>query len=621
MASGGSSPHEGRKRKKKSDGSLRGKSGTTDESQAQADIDKLTSAGHSALKQGDCLEALNCFKKAYKAAVEIKETKVHRACAFNLGAAYVEAGKPQKGIDFLRKAQPGEKRERVADLQYNLGVAHEVLEDQAQAAGHYLQAAQLYRSQGDGSSEGDTCMKLARCHIRMKDWSQAAEVFRRAAESYRVAGRLDSAAVALKQTSTHMLQSESFSSEDVIGALSQCLELSVSLTDQHSLVLSVLCMVMSGLVSAFWTTGKLYNELGLSFSQLKLFGEAAECYEQALPLVRSKPRRLAVVLQNLGAVHNTLGQYQQALDFHREAAALHGSQGSRRAQGRCFSNLAFALTQLGELEEAGESYLHALQAFKDTEDYMGQWQACEGLGEIRLQLRDPDKATLYYKQALGMLSKCKDSDGSVQERLVNKLSQALQLRLALQQRGPFPRRANQNRSFHSQPRRLTDMNGGEPFQSHPLRKNQLNDHKVENGFLVGAAASSLGSGGEQRPHGETVMLHTQSNSRPEPPHTQPPDHLSVLPETNRNLNNTYEQPDGQNLDPPQSDPPTDIEHSDHLHETIQQTTTDQSKELPVSQGADVTGLQETDSGNNGSAAPPLVRWKSRFCTIMHAKSW
>ena len=50
---------------------------------------------------------------------------------------------------------------------------------------------------------------------------------------------------------------------------------------------------------------------------------------------------------------------------------------------------------------------------------------------------------------------------------------------------------------------------------------------------VGAAASSSGADGEQRPHGETVMLHTQSNSNPEAPHTQQPDYLSMLPEANR----------------------------------------------------------------------------------------
>lgn len=71
-------------------------------------------------------------------------------------------------------------------------------------------------------------------------------------------------------------------------------------------------------------SGKVYNDLGLSFSQLKLFQETAGCYERALPLVSTRPSRLAVVLQNLGAVHNTLSQYRQALDYHRQAASLHG---------------------------------------------------------------------------------------------------------------------------------------------------------------------------------------------------------------------------------------------------------------------------------------------------------
>uniref|UniRef100_A0A672KZU1 Tetratricopeptide repeat domain 24 n=1 Tax=Sinocyclocheilus grahami TaxID=75366 RepID=A0A672KZU1_SINGR len=152
--------------------------------------------------------------------------------------------------------------------------------------------------------------------------------------------------------------------------------------------------------------GKLLSDVALSFSQMRLFSEAAECYEQALPLVSSKPRRLAVVLQNLGAVYNALGQYRQSLRFHRDAAALHGSLGSRGAQGRCFSNLGFALVELGELEEAWESYLHAQQAFRDADDPSGQWQACEGLGGIRIQMRDPDKAAMYYKDALRLLCKC-----------------------------------------------------------------------------------------------------------------------------------------------------------------------------------------------------------------------
>lgn len=99
---------------------------------------------------------------------QLNKNKVQRACAFNLGAAYVEAGKPQKGLDFLSQAETSERGERVADLQFNLAAAHEALDDHLQAVRHYQQAAHLYRSQGDGSSEGDTCIRLAHCHLRRK---------------------------------------------------------------------------------------------------------------------------------------------------------------------------------------------------------------------------------------------------------------------------------------------------------------------------------------------------------------------------------------------------------------------------------------------------------------------
>uniref|UniRef100_W5MQJ1 Uncharacterized protein n=1 Tax=Lepisosteus oculatus TaxID=7918 RepID=W5MQJ1_LEPOC len=181
----------------------------------------------------------------------------------------------------------------------------------------------------------------------LQDWAEAARGFQEAGRSYRAAGRLESAAVALREAGSCMLRSRAFSEEDVLTVLRGCWELGESVQDQRE-------------------RGDLYNDVGLAFSQLKRFPEAAAGFERALPLAGAEPRRRAVVLQNLGAVRNALGEYPQSLEYHRQAASLHGSLGNRSAQGQCFSNLAFALSQLGEHEEAGECYLHALQAFKDT---------------------------------------------------------------------------------------------------------------------------------------------------------------------------------------------------------------------------------------------------------------
>ncbi|XP_072534836.1 uncharacterized protein [Salminus brasiliensis] len=590
MASDGSPSRDSQKKKRKT--TKKGKCEDVEDAEVQVDIESLTAGGHRALQRGDCTEAVEYFKKAFKAAVKLKETKVQRACAFNLGAAYVEAGKPQKGLDFLSRAEPGERGERVADLQFNLAAAHEALENHSQAARHYLQAAQLYRSQGDGSSEGDTCIRLAHCHLRRKEWPEAVDSYLRAAESYKVAGKPASAAVALKDAGNHMLQCDCFSSDDVIGVLTECLELSANISEQESLA-------------------KVYNAVGLSFSQLKLFPEATECYELALPLVQSTPRRRAVVLQNLGAVHNTLAQFQQALEYHREAAALHGSLGSRRAQGRCFCNLGYALSELGELEEAGESYLHAQQAFKDSDDSSGQWQACEGLAGIRMRMREPEKAIIYYKQALAVLSKCKDVSSSVQESLVNKLSEALQLKLAVQQhtpiqRGPRPRRAVQERSFHRQQLRLTDTGKAEETLKEQQRREVLNSRRIED--------SSQGefrkewrpkeTYGRRNHHGDMIMPSRIAN-------TEQPAYLNALPEANRNLNNTYEKPDVQYQN--HTDSHAISQQDDPLCESSKQRPGELRSEPLLVDSTEASAPAQLESEES---TPSHRKFKSRFCTVM-----
>ncbi|XP_056619279.1 tetratricopeptide repeat protein 24 [Triplophysa dalaica] len=564
MASDGSPVRDAREKKKK----RKAGESRTDETDAQVEIQRLTEDGHAALQTGDKAAALQCFKNALKAATKLRESRLQRTCAFNLGAAYVEAGRPQKGLDLLSRSQSGERGERIADLQHNLATAHEALGDHTRAVRHYLQAAQLYRSQGDAYAEGDTCVRLARCHLKRQEGNEAADAFKRAAESYKLVGSTSAAALALKDAGKHMLKSGRCEPDDIITVLTDSLEMSTSITDQETL-------------------GMLLNDVGLSFTQLRLFSEAAECYEQALPLVTSKPHRLAVVLQNLGAVHNTLGQFEEALRYHREAAALHGSLGSRGAQGRCFSNLGFALVELGELEEAWESFLHAQQAFRDADDPSGQWQVCEGLGGIKLQMRDPEKATNYYKDALRLLCQCQEVSSSIQERLVSKLSEGLQQKLLLQQTRPSIQRERR------QPRVTAVRSDMKQDRRETLEKRTHggNSHKAS----------------EDRKPTNEVMMSSDSHLNEE--HTAETHDLTALPEANRNLNNMYEKPAIQQHI-------VSVQSSAHIESSSEAVMlkSEQTNGGQPSIRSEVT--PPSNQPDSDEATPLTRRLTSRFCTVM-----
>ncbi|XP_072249512.1 tetratricopeptide repeat protein 24 [Leuresthes tenuis] len=390
------------------------------------DIEELTSAGHKALQERRPQDAVSCFKEALKTAAQLQDSRVLRACSFNLGAAYVEVGRPQKGMDFLQRAQPGPKAERLPDLQFNLALAHDKLGQNREAAACFLQAAQLYRSQGDGRSEGDACMEMSRCYSRTENRSLAVQGFLRAAESYRVSSMLDSAAIALKEAGSHMIQSDQFSQDDVSSVLDACLSLTDSITDLR-------------------TQGELYLSVGVLYCRLRCFQYGVDCFQRALGPAAQWPGLLAKVLHNLGAALNSVGRFRPAVEYHRVAAGLYGSLGCRGDQAQCFSNLAFARSELGDEEEAAESFILALQGFRDTEDHMAEVQVCESLAECYLRQRKQQEAVRLYKRALSTLVHCKEG-GGVQDRLVERLTAALQQKLTVSPQMPRPPRLRPLRS-------------------------------------------------------------------------------------------------------------------------------------------------------------------------------
>ncbi|NWY73398.1 TTC24 protein, partial [Erithacus rubecula] len=360
-------------------------------------IEGLTRAGHRALALGAGREALGCFRKALLLSRDTASPQLHRACAFNLGAAYVETGKPKKGLEFLLQSQLSEVEsgDRSGSLYFSIGAAHEGLQDFPKA----LQCS------GHADGRAGTCVQMGCCYLGMQEPARAARCFLDAAQSFAATESPGAAAVALSRASGSMLQSRSFGATEIAGVLARCRQLCDTIPDPT-------------------LRGKLYNDIGLGYSQLHIFSLAAESFQRALGLCAGEQRREAALLQNLGAAHNGLRNFGSALGWHRRAAALHGNSrrcgtrtechgsvwngvlpipgalGNRRAQGQCFGNLAYACSQLGNHGAAAESYLHALQAFQDSGDLQGQWQACEGLGAACFHLGDPHKAIRHYQDAL-----------------------------------------------------------------------------------------------------------------------------------------------------------------------------------------------------------------------------
>ena len=91
----------------------------------------------------------------------------------------------------------------------------------------------------------------------------------------------------------------------------------------------VYCPNLPSDVCSLIHVGKVYNDIGLLYNGLKSYQNAAECFELAIPLMRtenSDKNLEAVLQQNLGAVYNQLKQFNKAMECHRQAISLHGTK-------------------------------------------------------------------------------------------------------------------------------------------------------------------------------------------------------------------------------------------------------------------------------------------------------
>ncbi|XP_023932036.1 uncharacterized protein LOC106170949 [Lingula anatina] len=379
-----------------------------------AEIDKFTRQGTQELSQGNSKKALAAFSNAFKRSLPLNDGFTERACAFNLGAVYIAVNEPKKGLELLQRAVPplnGRDGPSNGDLYYNFGLGYEALSDLPEAIRHYSLAQEEYRNElTNFQMESDVCLRLADLYTKLNKFSQAADSYRNAATVYLRLGDLPTQAKMMCKQAGLLIK---------VGDTDKAIEV----TDD--------CLKMCKNIEESPDIAKVMVDLGILYTQCREFSKAASCFEEGLPHCRglsADEKTEAVLLQNLGAAYNSLGDFQRALSFHQKAADLHGKFRNRTSQGESFMNLAFACTQTGDDESAEEYYKHAQQAAKDGGDSHGEWQALEGLGVLAFVNGSIEKAVRYFKQALGKLSVC-ESNPQAQERIVAKLTDALSYQL------------------------------------------------------------------------------------------------------------------------------------------------------------------------------------------------
>ncbi|KAK3604713.1 hypothetical protein CHS0354_018953 [Potamilus streckersoni] len=384
--------------------------------QRKRELQKLVRQGYKLIHK-EPQRALTFFKKAYKGARDLEDDKLERTCAFNLGALYIDLGKPKEGVEYLHKAIPPENEKddkSNGDVYFNLGLGYEKPDmDQKKAINYYRKAADEYESERNSARQTECLEKI----LKLQRVPGNDDELLRAYDD--LVKLLDKEEQFNKKMSFLCEKANFLRSKKKIKEAEQAADECLNIQEKVG-------------ESTDETTACTLNELGLLYTQIQQYDKATKCFEQALPIIRNcegNPKLEAVILQNLGAAYNFVGDYQRSKTFHLQAADKFAKLRNRHSQGQCFANLAFAHSQLGDNDGAWEYFVLARQAAEDSGDVNTIWQVHEGLGSVQFNRGNMEKAEEYFKKALKELGN-KNEDAF--NRIVSKLKNVHELQIQLQ---------------------------------------------------------------------------------------------------------------------------------------------------------------------------------------------
>ncbi|MEW6734284.1 MAG: CHAT domain-containing protein, partial [Acidobacteriota bacterium] len=134
----------------------------------------------------------------------------------------------------------------------------------------------------------------------------------------------------------------------------------------------------------------------------EMLEKALSSYTEALSYwrVAANRREEAETLDNIGLIHNYLGEKQKALDCHHQALLLRRVVGDRAGEATTLYNTGTIYYSLGELKAALDCYQQVLKLWRELGNHIGEANTLHSLGLAYNFLGEKSEALDYYQQAL-----------------------------------------------------------------------------------------------------------------------------------------------------------------------------------------------------------------------------
>ncbi|KAK7116635.1 tetratricopeptide repeat protein 24-like isoform X2 [Littorina saxatilis] len=428
--------------------------------------------------------AIEKYSMAYAQAKELGNAFTLRACAANLGAAYVSLGKKEeaeKGIEHLKESiPPAGIVDCVSngDLFFNIALGYEVAGRYREAGSYFEDALKEYKGERDNlNMEIDTLKRLVQNSLLRKRTAEMVKWYKELEETYRRANKLTDQLLVMVQriANQQRLVGQSFKQKtpgpeagmestgeenggeedgeqrEINGAVEQCCNMLENVRREGKITVGILVQV------------------SVLLTQFKELEKARQLLEDALSLFEVEDGRSveqAVVLQNLGTICNYLNDWERAIPYHQRAAAIYQYYASRpadpklpiqphaaqRCQGHCLAGHAFAFVHLEDVDEARVFFDKAREMAERSGDFDTKWQMDEALGAVHFRMATKDimlpspltedtrlklpessldhleKSMRWYKKALEDLASGPRGTSHVQDRVLEKYTLVQSLR-------------------------------------------------------------------------------------------------------------------------------------------------------------------------------------------------